>query len=229
MNAPIDFELARFNMIEQQIRPWDVLDLEVLELLSLVRREDFVPMAHKALAFTDMRIPLLQPTEQAMQQGQCMLEPKVEARMLQDLRVQPHEKVLEVGAGSGYMAALLAHRAQRVVSLELNPELVTMARANLQRAGLNNVEVREADGSKGLPGEAPFDVIVLSGSVAEVPPVLLSQLKVGGRLGAIVGFEPVMRATFITRTGETTYTTSQPWDTLAPRLAHFPEPSKFHF
>jgi protein-L-isoaspartate(D-aspartate) O-methyltransferase len=229
MNAPIDFELARFNMIEQQIRPWDVLDLEVLELLSLVRREDFVPMAHKALAFTDMRIPLLQPTEQAMQQGQCMLEPKVEARMLQDLRVQPHEKVLEVGAGSGYMAALLAHRAQRVVSLELHPELVTMARANLQRAGLNNVEVREADGSKGLPGEAPFDVIVLSGSVAEVPPVLLSQLKVGGRLGAIVGFEPVMRATFITRTGETTYTTSQPWDTLAPRLAHFPEPSKFHF
>jgi protein-L-isoaspartate(D-aspartate) O-methyltransferase len=229
MNAPIDFELARFNMIEQQIRPWDVLDLEVLELLSLVRREDFVPMAHKALAFTDMRIPLLQPTEQAMQQGQCMLEPKVEARMLQDLRVQPHEKVLEVGAGSGYMAALLAHRAQRVVSLELHPELVTMARANLQRAGLNNVEVREADGSKGLPGEAPFDVIVLSGSVAEVPPVLLSQLKVGGRLGAIVGFEPVMRATFITRTGETTYTTSQPWDTLAPRLARFPEPSKFHF
>jgi protein-L-isoaspartate(D-aspartate) O-methyltransferase len=229
MNAPIDFELARFNMIEQQIRPWDVLDLEVLELLSLVRREDFVPMAHKALAFTDMRIPLLQPTEQAMQQGQCMLEPKVEARMLQDLRVQPHEKVLEVGAGSGYMAALLAHRAQRVVSLELNPELVTMARANLQRAGVNNVEVREADGSKGLPGEAPFDVIVLSGSVAEVPPVLLSQLKVGGRLGAIVGFEPVMRATFITRTGETTYTTSQPWDTLAPRLARFPEPSKFHF
>jgi protein-L-isoaspartate(D-aspartate) O-methyltransferase len=225
MNAPIDFELARFNMIEQQIRPWDVLDLEVLELLSLVRREDFVPMAHKALAFTDM----LQPTEQAMQQGQCMLEPKVEARMLQDLRVQPHEKVLEVGAGSGYMAALLAHRAQRVVSLELHPELVTMARANLQRAGLNNVEVREADGSKGLPGEAPFDVIVLSGSVAEVPPVLLSQLKVGGRLGAIVGFEPVMRATFITRTGETTYTTSQPWDTLAPRLARFPEPSKFHF
>jgi protein-L-isoaspartate(D-aspartate) O-methyltransferase len=229
MNATADIERARFNMIEQQIRPWDVLDLEVLELLSLVRREDFVPMAHKALAFTDMRIPLLQPTEQAMQQGQCMLEPKVEARMLQDLRVQPHEKVLEVGAGSGYMAALLAHRAQRVVSLELHPELVTMARANLQRAGLNNVEVREADGSKGLPGEAPFDVIVLSGSVAEVPPVLLSQLKVGGRLGAIVGFEPVMRATFITRTGETTYTTSQPWDTLAPRLAHFPEPSKFHF
>ena len=229
MNAPIDFERARFNMIEQQIRPWDVLDLEVLELLSLVRREDFVPLAHKALAFTDMQIPLLQPTDEAMQQGHCMLEPKVEARILQDLRLRPHEKVLEVGTGSGYMAALLANRAQRVIPLELHPELVRMARANLQRAGLTNVEVREADGAKGLPAEAPFDAIALSGSVAEVPPALLSQLKIGGRLAAIVGFEPVMRATFITRTGETSYTTAQPWDTVAPRLAHFPEPSRFHF
>ena len=229
MNAPIDFERARFNMIEQQIRPWDVLDVEVLELLSLVRREDFVPMAHKALAFTDMRIPLLQPTETAIQQGHCMLEPKVEARMLQDLRLRPHEKVLEVGAGSGYMAALMAHRAKRVISLELHPELVLMARTNLQRAGVGNAEVREMDGVRGLPGEAPFDAVVLSGSVAEVPPGLLSQLKIGGRLAAIVGFEPVMRATFITRTGETTYTTAQPWDTVAPRLANFPEPSRFHF
>jgi protein-L-isoaspartate(D-aspartate) O-methyltransferase len=142
MNAPIDFERARFNMIEQQIRPWDVLDLQVLELLSLVRREDFVPLAHKALAFTDMQIPLLQPTEQALQNGHCMLEPKVEARILQDLQVRPHEKVLEVGAGSGYMAALLGNRAQRVISLELHPELVRLARSNLQRAGLTNVEVR---------------------------------------------------------------------------------------
>jgi protein-L-isoaspartate(D-aspartate) O-methyltransferase len=229
MNATIDFERARFNMIEQQIRPWDVLDLDVLELLSLVRREDFVPMAHKALAFVDMQIPLLHPTDDAMQRGHCMLEPKVEARMLQDLHVARHEKVLEVGAGSGYMAALLGNRAQRVISLELHSELVKMARANLQRAGTANVEVREADGAKGLPIEAPFDVIVLSGSVAEVPPALLSQLKVGGRLAAIVGFEPVMRATFITRTGDTTYTTAQPWDTMAPRLAHFPEPSRFNF
>jgi len=229
MTTHIDFEQARFNMIEQQIRPWDVLDLEVLELLSLVRREDFVPMAHKALAFVDMQIPLLGSGEEAMQQGHCMLEPKVEARMLQDLHVRPHEKVLEVGAGSGYMAALLARRAQRVVSLELHPELVKMARANLQRAGISNAEVRQADGATGLPAEGPFDVIVLSGSVAEVPPGLLSQLKVGGRLAAIVGFEPVMRATFITRTGETTFTTAQPWDTMASRLAHFPEPSRFQF
>ena len=221
MNAPIDFEQARFNMIEQQIRPWDVLDLQVLELLSLVRREDFVPLAHKALAFVDMQVPT--------QGGQCMLEPKVEARMLQDLHLQKHEKVLEVGAGSGYMAALLAARGQRVVSLELNPELVRTARNNLQRAGVANAEVREGDGSKGLAAEAPFDVIVLSGSVAEVPPALLNQLKVGGRLAAVVGAEPVMRATFITRTGETTFTTAQPWDTVAPRLANFAEPSRFQF
>jgi protein-L-isoaspartate(D-aspartate) O-methyltransferase len=229
MNIPATLEQARFKMIEQQIRPWNVLDRDILELLSVVRREDFVPMAHKALAFVDMKIPLLAPTEEAMQHGHCMLEPRIEARMLQDLQVGPKDKVLEVGAGSGYMAALLAHRAQRVVTLEIQPDLAQMARDNLRRAGIENVEVRQANGAKGLAGEAPFDVILLSGSVAEVPPVLLEQLKVGGRLGAIVGFEPVMRATFITRTGDLSYDTRQPWDTVAPRLAHFPEPSRFHF
>ena len=229
MNAPIDLERARFNMIEQQIRPWDVLDLEVLGLLSQLRREDFVALAHKALAFVDMQIPLLGKADEAEKNGWCMLEPKVEARILQDLKVRPHEKVLEVGAGSGYMAALLASRAQRVISLELHPELARMARENLQRAGLTNAEVRVADGSRGLAAEGPFDVIVLSGSVAEVPPAILSQLKTGGRLAAITGSEPVMRATFITRTGQTTYTTAQPWDTNAPRLANFHEPSRFNF
>jgi protein-L-isoaspartate(D-aspartate) O-methyltransferase len=229
MNAPADLARARFNMIEQQIRPWDVLDLEVLDLLSRLHREDFVPLAHKALAFVDMQIPLIGTAEEAEKNGWVMLEPKLEARMLQDLKVRPSDKVLEVGAGSGYMAALLASRAQRVVTLEINPELAQMARANLQRAGFTNVDVREADGAKGLPAEGPFDVIALSGSVFEVPPALLSQLKVGGRLGAITGNEPIMRGTFITRTGETTYTTAQPWDINAPRLAHFPEPSKFTF
>lgn len=224
-----DLERARFNMIEQQIRPWVVMDGDLLQTLSEVRREDFVPLAHKALAFADLRIPLTQPTEAALQNGECMLEPKLEARMLKDLRVQATDKVLEVGAGSGYMAALLAHRGQRVVTMETNPALVKMARENLQRAGISNVEVREADGAKGLAAEGPFDVIVLSGSVAEVPAGLLAQLKVGGRLAAIVGFEPVMRATVITRTAETTYSTAQPWDTVAPRLAHFAEPSRFHF
>ena len=229
MTAPANLEHARFNMIEQQIRPWDVLDPKVLDLLSVVKREDFVPIAHKALAFVDMEIPLLASDEEAMQRGHCMLAPRVEARMLQEVNLQPHEKVLEVGAGSGYMAALLAHRAGRVISLEIHPELARMARANLQRAGVTNAEVREADGSKGLAAEAPFDAIVLSGSVAEVPQNLLQQLKVGGRLVAIVGFEPMMRATIVTRTGESSFATAQLWDTVAPRLAHFAEPSRFHF
>src|SRR5258706_7919857 len=188
-------------MLEQQLGPGDVLDRSVLDLLSVVGREEFAPLAHKPLAFVDMLIPLRSPAEEALRAGVCMLEPKVEARLLQDLHVTPHEKVLEVGTGSGYMAALLAHRAQRVISLEIDPELASTARANLQRAGITNTEVRDADGAKGLPAEPPFDVIVLSGSAAEVPQALLSQLKVGGRLAAIVGGEPMMRATFITRTG----------------------------
>ncbi len=229
MTAPIDLERARFNMIEQQIRPWDVLNLDVLALLSHLKRENFVPLAHKALAFVDMQLPLLGHSEEAMRRGHCMLEPRVEARLLQDVAPRAHEKVLEVGAGSGYMAALLASRAQRVITLEIEPELARFARENLQRAGIGNAEVREADGAKGLAEEGPFDVIVLSGSVAEVPQALLAQLKVGGRLGAVVGQEPMMRATFITRTGEAMWETRQPWDIVAPRLAHFGEPSRFHF
>lgn len=217
----MNLEQARFNMIEQQIRPWDVADPEVLHLLSVIKREDFVPAAYRAMAFVDMEIPL--------GQGQFMLAPRVEARMLQDAAVQKHEKVLEIGAGSGFMAALLAHRAQRVISLEIKPELVTMARANLQKAGIHNAEVRNFDGAKGSPGESPFDVIMLSGSVAEVPKHLLAQLKVGGRLVAVVGEEPVMRATIVTRTSETGFTTTHPWDTVVPRLLNFPEPSHFHF
>ena len=229
MTPQPSLEQLRFNMIEQQIRPWDVLDRQVLELLAVVRREDFVPPAHKGLAFADLMVPLRGRPDDALRLGQVMLEPKMEARLLQDAAPQPHEKVLEVGAGSGYMAALLAGRAQRVISLEIEPELVRMARENLQRAGVHNAEVREADGARGLAAEGPFDCIVLSGSVAEVPHALLEQLKVGGRLSAIVGEEPVMRATLITRTGDTTYTTAQRWDTLAPRLLHFPEPSRFQF
>ena len=229
MSTLTSIEQARFNMIEQQIRPWDVLDLEILEMLSRVRREDFVPPAHRALAFVDMQIPLQGATEDAVRLGQVMLEPKVEARMLQEVDPRPHEKVLEVGAGSGHMAALLAGRAQRVITLEIDPGLARMARENLQRAGVHNADVREADGVHGLAAEGPFDVIVLSGSVARTPDPLVQQLKVGGRLLAIVGEEPIMRATLVTRTGDTTTTVAQRWDTVAPRLLNFPEPSRFSF
>ncbi len=217
----MNLEQARFNMIEQQIRPWDVLDAQVLHLLSVVKREDFVPLAQRALAFVDMELPL--PANQSM------LAPRVEARMLQDLALQKHEKVLEIGSGSGYMAALLAHRSQRVITLEIEPVLYAMARDNLQKVGIHNAEVRQADGAVGLAGEAPFDAIVISGSVAEVPSALLAQLKPGGRIAAIVGDEPVMRATFIARIDSTSYRTLQPWDTLAPRMRNFPEPSRFSF
>jgi protein-L-isoaspartate(D-aspartate) O-methyltransferase len=225
----MNFEQARLHMIEQQIRPWNVSSPEVLHLLSQVRREDFVPAAHKALAFTDLELPLRGSSEQALRLGQCMLAPKVEARMLQDLAIQADDKVLEIGAGSGYMAALLAQRAQRVISLEIEPELVALARGNLQKAGIHNAEVRLADGAKGVPVEGPFDVIVLSGSVAEAPHKLLDQLKRGGRLMAIVGDAPMMRATLIKRTGEADFRTIQGWDTVAPRLLNFPEHPRFHF
>jgi protein-L-isoaspartate(D-aspartate) O-methyltransferase len=231
----MNYEQARFNMIEQQIRPWEVLDSQVLSLLALVKREDFVPLAHKALAFADMEIPL--GNKPHKDPGQCMLAPKVEARILQDLAVQKHENVLEIGTGSGYMAALLAHRGQQVITLEIDAELAQSARDNLQKAGIYNAEVRTGDGAAKIaqavsgsdPLRGPFDVIVLSGSVAEVPAALLNMLKIGGRLSAIVGFEPVMRATLITRVADAAWNTTQAWDTVAPRLLNFPEPSKFSF
>ena len=220
---------ARFNMIEQQIRPWEVLDPRVLDLLDRVHREEFVPAAHKSLAFADMELPLNQPAVD----GQAMLAPKVEARLAQDLLLQPTDSVLEIGAGSGHMAALLASLAQRVVSIEIDEALARLARENLQKAGIANAEVRHADaaanGFAACSANAPYDAIVLSGSVAEIPPALLALLAPGGRLAAIVGFEPMMRATIVTRTGEASFQTAQPWDTVAPRLRNFPEPSRFRF
>jgi protein-L-isoaspartate(D-aspartate) O-methyltransferase len=214
-------EQARFNMIEQQIRPWEVLDQDVLSLLTVVKREDFVPPALRELAFVDTELPL--PL------GQAMLAPKVEARLLQALHVARHERVLEVGAGSGHMAALLAHKAQQVFSLEIRPALAAMARANLRRAGVSNADVREGDGASGLAAEAPFDVIVLSGSVADVPQVLLDQLKLGGRLVAVIGHEPMMRAMLITRVNAAQFKREALFDTVAPRLEGFAEPPPFQF
>ena len=225
----MNLERARFNMIEQQIRPWQVLDQDVLRLLSEVKREDFVPVAHKALAFADLELPLINNSEAALQSGQCMLSPKVEARMLQDLAITAQDKVLEIGAGSGYMAALLGKCAQRVITLEIEPELALTARDNLQRQGIHNVEVRQGDGAQGAAVDGPFDVILLSGSVAEVPHKLLEQLRPGGRLMAVVGDLPMMRATLITCTGAGQFSTTQAWDTVAPRLLNFAEHARFQF
>jgi protein-L-isoaspartate(D-aspartate) O-methyltransferase len=217
----MNIEQARFNMIEQQIRTWEVLDQDILSLLSIVKREDFVPPAYRSMAFVDTEVPL--------PKGQSMLAPKVEARLLQELAVQRHERVLEVGSGSGYMAALLAHRAQHVTTVEIDPDLAAFATENLKRAWVMNATVLNADASKALPVDGPFDVIVLSGSVAEVPRSLLGQLKPGGRLTAIVGQLPIMQAVLVTRGRESGFASVELFDTVAPRLVGFGEPSRFSF
>lgn len=223
----LSLDQARFNMIEQQIRPWEVLDPAVLALLDSVKRELFVPAAHKALAYVDMELPLGDASDQVM------LAPRVQARLVQDLSVNPTDRVLEIGTGSGFTTALLARLAQRVVSLEIDPSIATEARSHLQTAGITNAEVRVADATAhdfaACATEGPWDVILLAGSVAEVPAALLNLLAPGGRLATITGYDPVMRATVITRVGDASFSTVQPWDTLAPRLRHFNEPSRFHF
>lgn len=227
--AAFDFEKARFNMIEQQIRPWEVLDATVLALLGRIKREAFVPAAYKALALSDLEIPLSHPPVE----GECMLAPKVEARILQDLALKPTDNVLEIGAGSGYMAALLGSLARDVLTLEINPRLAEMARANLIQAGIDNVQVEAIDATADrfapCASRAPYDAIVLSGSVAEVPAHLLEMLRVGGRLFAVAGEEPIMRATLIYRAGEASYHSEQPWDIVIPRLRNFPQPQRFRF
>jgi protein-L-isoaspartate(D-aspartate) O-methyltransferase len=217
----MNIEQARFNMIEQQIRPWGVLDATVLSLLAVVKREDFVPPEHQSLAFMDLEVPL--------PEGQRMLSPKMEARLLQELALHKHERVLEIGAGSGHMAALLAHRAGQVITVEKRAALARLAATNLQRAAVVNAEVRHLDGAAGLPAETPFDAILLSGSVAELPQALLNQLKIGGRLIAVVGHEPIMRAVRVTRRSEGGFDHTELFDTVAPRLEGFPERSRFSF
>lgn len=223
----MDIEQARFNMVEQQVRPWYVLDQDVLDLLFVVHRENFVPPVWRALAFTDMEIPL---DIDGKRTGESMLAPKVEARLLQHLGLRKHETVAEVGAGSGYMAALLAHRARRVQSWEIHPELAGFARANLQQAGIANVEVIAGDGACLLqPGPERFDAIVLSGAVELVPEELLERLNPGGRIVAIVGRKPVLAAQVITRQAEGRAVPEILFDTMAPELHGFPRLPAFAF
>jgi len=221
---------ARYHMIEQQIRPWNVLDARVLDTLAQVRRELFVPPAHAAQAFMDIEIPLHGTPAEAAARGWCLLAPRIEARMLQDVALQGNERVLEIGAGGGHMAALLAASAREVLALEIVPELAQRAQHNLQAAGAGNAQVQAADGSDAACTRnlGRFNAIVLSGSVAEVPQHLLELLAEGGRLAAIVGQLPMMRFTLVEKNGGG-YTTSQPWDAVAPRLAGFAAPSRFRF
>ncbi len=222
----LDSEQARYNMIEQQIRPWDVLDQTVLDLLPLVRREEFVPPEYRALAFMDLEIPL---KVDGVDTGEKMFAPKLEARFLQELGIKPHEHVLEVGTGSGYMAALLAHKAQHVLSIEIDERLRRFAAANITRAGIGSVRIELGDGARGWPGRAPYDVMLFSGSLPVLPDGLLAQLKVGGRLGVIVGSSPVMSAQIITRVSDSGYDTLRLFETDIAPLRNAWRPSTFRF
>ncbi|WP_186122731.1 protein-L-isoaspartate O-methyltransferase family protein [Burkholderia gladioli] len=217
----MNIDNARFNMIEQQIRPWEVLDPEVLSLLSVVKRELYVPSIYRDLAFADLELPL--------PGGQKMLAPRVEARMLQELAVKKHESILEIGAGSGYMAALLAHRGQHVVTVDIDPALVQFATDNLRDNGVSNAEVVLADAARGLPEKGPYDVICVSGGLPVVPQELLEQLKVGGRLAAFVGSRPVMKAQIITRIDDKQFRVADVFETYVDHLVNAMEPSRFKF
>ncbi len=206
----MNIEQARFNMIEQQIRPWEVLDQEVLDLLFVVKREDFVPPAYRNLAFADMEIPI--------GSGQVMLAPRVEARLMQELGIRQTDKVLEIGTGSGYMAALLAARANHVVTVESRPEIADFARQNLERAGVANVTIEIGDGANGWPQRGLYDAIIVSGALPSLPDVLLKQLRLGGRLAAIVGEAPVMEAQLVTCSAEGVYNTVNLFETVVPKL-----------
>lgn len=219
-------EHARANMIAQQIRTWDVLSQDVLDLLQAVRREDFVPPAYRALAFVDTEIPLVVDGEET---GETMLQPKFEARVLQEIALRPNETVLEIGTGSGYMAALLGAIVERVVTVEIDPRLKAFAEANLARAGIGNVRVDLGNGAEGWPVAAGVDVLIVSGSLPFLPPSLMTQVRVGGRIAAIVGDAPAMTAVIVHRTGEQAFKTVKLFETVVRRLREAPRVSQFEF
>ncbi|MDR3299684.1 MAG: protein-L-isoaspartate O-methyltransferase [Candidatus Accumulibacter sp.] len=221
----MNIEEARFNMIQQQIRTWDVLDPDVLALLNVVKREDFVPAAYRELAFADLDIPL----KNDARPGQTLFAPRVEARLLQELAVKNTDKALEIGAGSGHLTALLAARADFVYSVEIDPELVDLARRNLKQAGIANVSIDLGDASRGWNLYTPYDVIVVSGSLPVLPEALLRQLKIGGRLWVVVGEAPLMQARLIERSDENTFSSKNLYETALPPLVNAQRPEKFVF
>jgi protein-L-isoaspartate(D-aspartate) O-methyltransferase len=216
----MDFEQARFNMIEQQIRTWEVLDQEVLDLLFAVRREDYVPPAYRTLAFADLELPL--------PHGQQMWAPKLEARVLQTLRLEGIESVLEVGTGSGYFTALLASRARDVTTVEIHADLSASAADKLARDGFSNVRFEVGDAAQGW-GRDLYDAIVLTGSTPLLPESFLQQLKPGGRLFAIVGDPPVMTARLVQWTAPGSRVTTDLFETVVPPLENAATPDRFRF
>ena len=221
----MNLEQARSNMVEQQIRTWEVLDQDVLDLLYTAPREEFVPPAWRNLAFADLEIPL---SEQA-REGERMWAPKIEARVLQELAVRKSDRVLEVGTGSGYLTALLAHRAAQVYSVEILPALAAMGRASIARHGVENVTLEIGDGARGYGKWGPYDIVVLTGSVPVLPGAILESLAPGGRAFAVVGDAPAMSAKLITCTAPGAFRTVELFETLPAPLANCTQPSRFRF
>lgn len=217
----MDFEQARFNMVEQQIRPWNVLNQQILNMLLEMRREDFVPAAYRNLAFIDMEIPL--------GYGEAMLTPKLEARIVQELAIKKSDKVLEVGTGSGYMTALLARLAHHVYSVEIEPELKAQAAEKLQAHGIHNVTLEEGDAAHGWDRHGPYDVIVLTGSVPVLPEAFTLSLNPGGRLFAVVGDAPAMEGKLVTCAAKGSCRVADLFETCVAPLRNALQPQRFTF
>ena len=220
MNA-LNYELARRNMVQQQIRPWDVIHPRVLEAMAEIPREEFVPEGHRTLALADIELPL--------GNGHHMLSPRLEARLLQALDVQPGERVLQIGCGSGYLAAVLAWLGGQVTAVESDDEMVMCARRNLSAQEIDNITIETGNAATGWPQQAPYDAIAATGSFAELPDTLLHELTVGGRLFAVVGQPPAMQAVLVTRVGEEEWRREVLFETVLPRLQGATEPSRFVF
>jgi len=221
MNLQLDVELARFNMVEQQIRTWEVLDQRVLDLLLRVRREEYVPQQYRALAFADMEIPL--------GHGEKMLAPKMEARLLQELTLRPSDRILELGTGSGHMTALLASLGSHVYSVDILAEFTQAAAARLAAHGIVNVTLETGDAARGWDRHGPYDAIVLTGSVPLLPDAFPRSLQPAGRLIAVVGEPPVMEAQLITCTAAGAYCTTGLFETCIAALRNAPQPERFVF
>lgn len=221
MTPQADVERARFNMVEQQIRPWEVLDQQILDLLFNVHREDYVPAPYRALAFADMEIPL--------GHGEKMLAPKIEARILQELRIKSTDRVLEVGTGSGYMTALLASLASHVYSVDIVPEFTEAAAAKLRAHGIQNVTIETGDAARGWDKHGPYDVIVVTGSLPILPPGFQNSLQPGGRLFVVVGEPPIMEARLVTCISRGVYNSMAVFETCIPPLRNAVQPERFVF
>lgn len=222
----MDFDKARFNMVEQQVRPWDVLNHDVLEVLSSVPREVFAPEAYKNLAYADTRIPLGSFEEH----GSFMLNPNIEGRILQHLAITEDDVVLEIGTGSGYLTACIAKLARHVDSVDINPAMTAMAEKNLSGLGINNFQLRTGDASKGWYECKPaYDAIALTCSMPAVPECYRRSLKVGGRLFVVTGDAPVMTAQLVTRTSQNEWTTESVFETCIDPLLHAEKAESFVF